>query len=295
MRISLRNVDSKIPNLALMKISAYHKDKDDIVDFDLSNPDRMYTSIVFAKNKGQALNQRLGENCEYLFGGSGINLNSKLPDEIEYIKPDYDLYPSEYMLGFTSRGCNRNCYFCIVPQKEGEFTVWQHPRNFYDDRFDTIKLLDNNILFDKNWFKQVATWYLDHNVKVDMTQGYDIRLLDSKSLDLILQIKSKNMLKFAFDDIKLESIVRKKIQMIKDHGVNTKNDVAFYCYCHDDKMHDDALYRANVLRSLKVNADIMFNCEMPKTQRIRALMKWSWRKPLFWSIPYNKYSRLLHT
>ena len=112
MRISLRDVDSKkIPNLALMKISAYHKQKGDTVDFDLNNPDRMYTSIIFTKNKGKALNQRLGESCEYLFGGSGINLNSKLPDEIEFIKPDYDLYPSEYSQGYSTRGCDRNCFY----------------------------------------------------------------------------------------------------------------------------------------------------------------------------------------
>lgn len=294
MRISLIDVDSKIPNLALMKISAYHKSKGDIVGFKLSNPDRVYCSIVFTKNKGRALNRRLSD-VEFIFGGSGYSLTKVLPYDIEMLKPDYDLYPSEYMLGFTSRGCNRNCYFCIVPQKEGEFIIWQHPREFYDERFDTVKLLDNNILFNKEWFKQVATWYLDHNIKVDMTQGYDIRLLDDKSLDLILQVKSKDVLKFAFDDTKLEGIVKDKIQLLKDYDVNTKNDVAFYCYCHDDKMHDDALYRANVLRSLNVNADIMFNCEMPKTQRIKALMKWSWRKPLYWGIPYEQYSKLLHT
>lgn len=294
MRISLIDVDSKIPNLALMKISYWHKIRGDAVGFNLKNPDRIYCSIVFTKNKGKALNQKLTD-VKIIYGGSGYSLTKVLPYDIEMWKPDYDLYPSEYMLGFTSRGCDRNCYFCKVPQKEGEFKVWQHPKEFYDDRFDTVKLLDNNILLNKEWFKQVAKWYLDHNVKVDMTQGYDIRLLDEAVLDLILQIKSKEMLKFAFDDTKLEDIVRKKIQTLKDHGVNTKNDVAFYCYCHDDKMHDDALYRANILRSLRVNADIMFNCETPKTQRIKALMKWSWRKQLFWSIPYEKYSKLLHT
>jgi hypothetical protein len=33
MNISLINVDSKIPNLALMKISAWHKRKGDAVEF----------------------------------------------------------------------------------------------------------------------------------------------------------------------------------------------------------------------------------------------------------------------
>ena len=294
MRVSLRDVDSKIPNLALMKISAYHKQKGDVVGFNLHNPDKIYTPIIFKKNKGQALNQNLSEGIKMEWGGSGIN-NNWLPDEIEFIKPDYDLYPSEYSQGFTTRGCNNNCYFCGVPQKEGKFRRWQHPEEFYDEIFNTIKLLDNNILQDKKWFKEVANWCIDKGLKVDMTQGYDVRILDGELLDLILKIKSKEMLKFAFDDTKLEPVVREKIQLMKDHGINTKNDVAFYCYCHDNSMHDDTVYRCNVLKSLRVNADVMFNCDMSKTQRIKALMKWSWRKQLFWSIDYENYSRLSHT
>ena len=146
MKISLIDVDSKIPNLALMKISAYHKLKGDLVGFNLSNPDKIYSSIIFKKNYGKSLNGHLSD-VPIVYGGSGYDLNVKLPDEIEFIKPDYDLYPSEYSQGFTSRGCNRNCYFCLVPKKEGCFKVNQHPKEFYDPKFKDIMLMDNNILF----------------------------------------------------------------------------------------------------------------------------------------------------
>ena len=295
MRISLIDVDSKIPNLALMKISAYHKAKGDIIDFNLSNPDKIYSSIVFTKNKGKANNGSI-DNVERVFGGSGFSFDSCLPDEIEFIKPDYDLYPSIYSQGFSTRGCNRNCYFCFVPRKEGCFKLWQHPKEFYDDRFKSMMLIDNNIFWDRNWFLSIAQWSMDQGVKIDMTQGYDIRLLDEELLGYVLDVRDKScMLKFAFDDIKLEGVIRNKIDMLKDAGVNTKNDVAFYVYCDNDLMHDDALYRAKLLKSLRVNADVMWNCERTKTDRIKNLLKWSWRKPLFWSVEYEDYSKLLHT
>lgn len=293
MRISLIDVDSKIPNLALMKISAYHKAKGDTVGFNLNNPDKIYMSIIFTKKKGLALNQRL-TNVEFEIGGSGYDLNSHLPNEIEFIKPDYDLYPSTYSQGFTSRGCDRDCYFCIVPKKEGSFVPHQHPEKFYDERFKEIMLMDNNVLLNKQWAKTVLKWCIDQGLKVNMTQGYDIRLLDNEIADLILQCRN-DIVRFAFDDIELEQDVRDKIQLLKDIGFNLKNNVAFYCYCHDDSMFKDTLYRCNILKKLGTNAHVMFNCEMPKTQRIKALVKWSWRKQLYWSIPFEKYSKLLHT
>src|SRR4030042_240594 len=127
MRISLVDVDSKIPNLALMKISAFHKAQGDIVGFDLPNPDKIYASIIFRRKKGFALNNRL-DTVPFEIGGSGFSLDSCLPLTMEFLKPDYDLYPSEYSQGFSSRGCNRKCVFCFFWKKEGSFiSGYQHP------------------------------------------------------------------------------------------------------------------------------------------------------------------------
>jgi len=292
MRISLIDVDSKIPNLALMKISTYHKQKGDTVGFNLSNPDKIYSSIVFTKNKGKSNNKTI-DNVERVFGGSGYGLSVKLPDEIEYLKPDYDLYPSEYSQGFTTRGCIRSCYFCYVPEKEGKLVRNQHPKEFHDNRFDTVMIMDNNWLADRNWFIETTDWIIDNGLKVK-EHGLDIRLVDE---EIIIQLQDLHidLWHFAFDFTELESIVREKVQLLKDCGINTKNKVAFYCYCNSDQDFEDTLYRCNVLKSLRVNADVMFNCTMPKTQRIKSLMKWSWRKQLFWSVPFEKYSKLLHT
>ena len=288
MRISLIDVDSKIPNLALMKISSYHKSKGDTVGLNLKNPDKIYQSIVFRKNKAKALNKTLSD-ISVEFGGSGIN-NKRLPDKIEYLKPDYDLYPSEYSQGFTTRGCNRNCYFCGVVNKEGTFKRWQHPDEFYCEQFDQVKLMDNNILYDKMWTQEILNYFIDKGVDVDMTQGYDLRLIDEDVIDIICR-STKGMIRLAFDDSKLESVVREKIQLFKDYSFDVRNKLQFYCYCHDDSMHDDTLNRCKILKNLGTNAFVMFNCDQPRTSRIRNLIRWCNRKAIYWSIPYEKYNR----
>jgi len=106
MKVGLVRVDGKMPNLALMKLSSWHKKRGDevfLVDLAGLNLDRVYASQVFV-------------------GGPGYDLKSVLPDEIEHMKPDYDLFKTDYSIGFTSRGCVRDCKFCIVREKEGSIT-----------------------------------------------------------------------------------------------------------------------------------------------------------------------------
>ena len=163
-RILLIDVDSKIPNLALMKLSAYHKAKDDNIvlfhgsQIDLSEkPDRIYASIIYKKNR-HALDYLLTQypDLNIDIGGSGYNLTKELPDHIENMAPDYSLYPeNDSSLGFSSKGCFRTCDFCIVRKKEGTFRRTQHPQQWYNPKFRKITFLDNNILADKEWFIQI--------------------------------------------------------------------------------------------------------------------------------------------
>jgi len=149
------------------------------------------------------------------------------------------------------------------------------------------------LLADREWFFETSQWIIDKGLHV-IEHGLDIRFIDEEIIGQLKDMEIK-LWHFAFDFTELEPIIREKVQLLKDCGVNVRSNVAIYCYCHNDAMHDDAVYRCNVLKSLGVNGDVMFNCDMPKTQRIKALMKWSWRKQLFWSVDYENYSRLLHT
>jgi hypothetical protein len=161
MRVLLVDIDSTIPNLALMKISAYYKSLGHLVGFNIDNPDLVYISCIFSKNRMKAIMESTFYNCRVILGGSGIDFENKLPHEIETIKPDYDLYQSTYSQGYTTRGCPNKCEFCIVPRKEGKIKINQHPSEFHDTRFDTCMIMDNNLFAaPKDWQEMVFDWFV---------------------------------------------------------------------------------------------------------------------------------------
>jgi tRNA A37 methylthiotransferase MiaB len=120
MKIGLFGVDPKYHNLALMKISAWHKsfgDRTELYNALMKETyDRVYVSKIFSKRSNKE--GYIPENS--IIGGSGYSLKTVLPYDMEHIMPDYSLYNLDYSLGFTSRGCIRNCSFCIVRQLPAE-------------------------------------------------------------------------------------------------------------------------------------------------------------------------------
>ncbi len=228
MKVLLIDVDSTIPNLALMKISAYHKSVGDEVGFSVTEPDKIYASVIFKKNRHLVDGLPIFyPNAEIDIGGSGYDLEKKLPDCIESMSPDYDLYPEcDRYYGFTTRGCIRNCPFCIVPKKEGKFrqvykTTFDALYNItggYSGRFNKIEFLDNNILARPNWFFRLCK-AVEGKFLVDFNQGLDIRLVDDDIAKAIAKLKPITKWKFAFDNIAYKDAVLKGIDTLNRNGV----------------------------------------------------------------------------
>jgi len=148
MRVSLVQVDGKIPNLALMKISTYRKMQGHTTGLNLENPHEVWISCIFTWNREKAMSiaRQWKGLAKVKVGGSGVCLKTKLRYDIEHSMPDYELYDIDYSIGFTSRSCIRRCPFCIVPKKEGYIREHSPFREFVHPDHNKILLLDNNFL-----------------------------------------------------------------------------------------------------------------------------------------------------
>ena len=285
--ILLIDIDSMRGNLALASISAYYKLKGYKVGFNIDNPDKVYISCIFRKNKFKALGigKMFGKGVEVHVGGSGVSWEW-LPEAMQKIKPDYNLYNWDRSVGFTSRGCIRKCNWCVVPQKEGEWEKCMHISEFWDDRFSKVELLDNNIFVDKDWFFENTDFILDHKLKV-IEHGMDVRLLDREIVERLSEMKFSSTMHFAFDDIKDEKVVRKGIALLKDAGIDIKHNVQFYVLSGFNGSIESDKYRVRLLKKLGTNAFVMpFKID----SWTNALARYCNRKHVYWSCDIDEYA-----
>lgn len=201
LRIGLIDLDNtgKFPNLALMKISAFHKAKGNKVEWyePLSQEyDIVYVSKVFSWSKDY---QEIINAKKIIYGGVGYDLENKLDDEIEHVYPDYSLYSyvKSTAYGFLSRGCPRECGFCNVSQHQGKTSRKVADLKEFWEGQKEIVLLDPNILACSDW-KNLLQQLIDSKASIDFSQGLDIRLMTEEKAEYINQLKIK-MLHFAWD------------------------------------------------------------------------------------------------
>ena len=260
-RIGLIDIDSEIPNFALMKLSAYHKSKGDNVEWWRgisfhSKYDKVYASKIFTFTQMAYIDGNyididdLPKDVE--IGGSGYYINKKLPDDVEDFIPDYSIYPNcDYSIGFITRGCIRNCDYCIVPEKEGKIRQNSTVENIWRGKGNLV-LLDNNILAKPEAFKEVILFCKKNKIKVDFNQGLDCRLITDGLAKFINQYRSviKPELRFAFDNLDYKNAVEKTCQLIKGRC---------FWYVYLDENWESALERLLILKRLRQRSYIMRN------------------------------------
>jgi len=271
MKIGLFDIDSKYHNLALMKISAYHKQKGDEVEF--YNPlwhftyDTIYCSKIFRKSHKNDGYIREGMICG---GSGGFGYLTLLPEYIEHLKPDYSLYNLNYSLGFTTRGCIRNCKFCIVREKEGYIKEHSEVEEFLNPKSNVIVLLDNNFLALPSHIKKLQK-YIKRGWQMDFNQGLDIRLINGENAKLLAGVKHLKRIHFAWDLISYEKEFKEGLNIILRAGIKPYRIMVFVL-CGFNTTFEEDLYRFNELLNLGVDPFIMIYGNVDR--RLKEFARW---------------------
>lgn len=141
MRIGLVDVDGRgFPNLALMKLSAWHKAHGDTAE--MADPAKSYDRVYMSKVFTHSPDCRDEYSCEVVRGGTGYrDYTTVLPQEVEHTCPDYSLYGAEEAYGFLTRGCPNRCPWCVVSHKEGGIRPHADIEEFLDGHRRELKAL----------------------------------------------------------------------------------------------------------------------------------------------------------
>ena len=250
MKVRLTQIDGAMPNLALMKLSHWHKAHgDDVtltrqIERDLFEPvyDRVYGSAIFKFSADRLLRfQR--QWPEAIVGGTGTPFVHTVEELIgtEYENYDYSGYDVDYSIGFTQRGCRLACKFCEVPKKEGKprstntiADIWRgkpYPKKLH--------ILDNDFFGNPNWRDRIAE-IREGKFRVCLSQGINVRLIDEEAAAALATIEYRDTkfqerrLYTAWDNLKDEAIFFRGVDVLEAAGVPPKHLMA-YMLCGYDK------------------------------------------------------------
>ena len=288
MRVGLIDVDShNFPNLPLMKLSAYHKSLGDTVEWcnPLDHDDRVYQSKVFDETYSPDIDW-VPNADEIIKGGTGYGLDNKLPEEVEHIYPDYDLYPEltkDTAYGFLTRGCPRACAFCIVAPKEGRCSEKVSVLSEFWRGQKYIKLLDPNLIACRERIVLLEQ-LVESKACVDFTQGLDIRFMNSDVINLINCIKLKEI-HFAWDNPEddLTRFFKQYTKRAKHRPHGSFGTV--YTLTNFGSTMEENLYRIYTLRDLGFDPYVMVYDKPNAPKEIKRLQRWCNNRAIFKSCP----------
>ncbi len=294
--IGLIDVDGKIPNLALMKISTYYKSIGEPIEFVETGKkyEKIYAASLFTKSKKKCdcLKEIYGDAIE--FGGTGWDIKKVLPPDIEKCRPDYDLYTAENIagkmkgigtkahklkkakeivdagMGFTSRGCIRNCGFCFVPRKEGKLRQENSISEILNPRSNVIILHDNNLTADPHGIEKLHE-IRDRKLVVDINQGCDVRVMTEDMAKALSEVRHLRSLHYAWDLMGYEEQVLRGIDVLSKY-VKPWRHMCFMLIGYNTTPEED-FYRFKKLTERKIDPFAMIY-NQNKTPYLKHFARW---------------------
>lgn len=296
MKIGLIDVDGhNFPNLALMRISAYHKYKGDEVEWwcgDLVHYDIVYMSKIFSNAYSPDIPEPINADrvikggtgyCIHLENGMEVfdkSKNHSLPPEMERMFPDYSLYPQyHYAVSMTSRGCPNGCGFCHVCAKEGRCSYKVADVSDFWNGQKEIRVLDPNITACPEK-RELMRQYKETGALIDFTQGLDIRLLDEYDVEDLNAMRIRDV-HFAWDNPKAD--LTGKFEWYTMVGKKNKHGRygTVYCLTNFNSTIEEDLYRIYTLRDLGYNPYVMVYNKPNAPKEIKRLQRWCNNKIIF--------------
>jgi len=284
--IGLIDIDGKkFPNLALMKISAYHKSIGDNVEFAtmFEHYDIIYKSKLFSWTVDP-------EYCyntkKYIIGGSGFNYKTTLSNKINAMMPDYRLYNCTSAYGYLTRGCIRKCDWCIVPEAEGDIRP-EHDIEQIIGNMTSVILMDNNVLAHEWGIKQIEK-IINKKIKIDFNQGLDARLIDNSISKLLARVKWLKPLRLACDKKEAFKDVEKAVKLLRKYNATPSK---YFCYVLVKNI-SDSHEQIKKLRALNIDPfaqPYRDKKNTPVPYENKRFCRWVNHKAIFKSIEWEEY------
>lgn len=265
MRVALIDVDGhNFPSLPLMKLSAWHKQDGDTVEWCdpliawKNQPDLVYMSKVFTFTPDYP---HPVHGRTIVKGGTGYHYPDgglPLPLGVEHIYPDYSLYPDlcrDTAYGFLTRGCLRGCDFCIVEKKEGKCSTKVADLSEFWNGQKNIVLLDPNMFACREW-KDLSQQLIDSGAWVDFSQGCDIRIMTEEKVEYIRRMKIKQI-HFAWDRYEDREKIITKFKMFQELTGWGRWKMTVYVLCGFNTTLEQDLERIYTLRDLGYSPYVM--------------------------------------
>ena len=280
MNIGLIDVDShNFPNLCLMKISAYHKGRGDHVEWwnGLKHYDVVYKSKVFDETYSQDMDYCINAD-QVICGGTGYNLENKLPEEIEHQYPDYGLYRggASRAYGFLTRGCPRRCPFCIVSEKEGNTHTVADLSEFWRGQKE-IMLMDSNITASKDCERHFDS-LIASGAWINFEGGLDIRFMTEKGADQLNRMRT-SMIHFAWDNYEFKTY--DKLKRIRPLLKADDRHIRVYVLTNFNTTHEQDIERVYKLKEIGCDPFVMIYDKPNAPKHTRALQRWCNNKWIF--------------
>ena len=292
MRIGLCQVDGKLPNLALMRISAFHKERgDEVLWFSpLDRYNRVYASKIFTFTPDDYYLPP-----DAIRGGTGYDIRSHLPEEVEACEPEYSIYPNfTEAIGFLTRGCVNRCPWCVVPEKEGGIHVVGDIERVAAGR-KRVLLFDNNFLAAPREFVAEQVEKMRRlKIRVDFNQATDARLYNEETAPLMARIPWIRHPRLSCDTDAMIPHVLRAVRLLRENGWTY--EVFVYVLAKNDGI-DSAIHRILSLTSadryivpfVMPYRDLHSDAD-PPGPRLRALARWCNRAQIRKTCSFEQYA-----